>query len=236
MNNIMIWSDFACPYCYIGERRLKDALRELGWEDKFETTYKAFELNPDASKTPSDGSIVERLAAKYRLSIGEAREKVDSIDAQGRKLGLDFRYATAKPSNTFDAHRLMKLAETRYDAATVEKLNELLFSAYFVRNQVLADHAVLIELASEAGLKEDEVKKVLDSDEYGPEVRNDEQEAGRMGVRGVPYIVFNNKYAVPGALSIDDFKRVLEEVFDSEPLENLSGKTASCDETGCRLS
>lgn len=236
MNNIMIWSDFACPYCYIGERRLKDALKELGWQDKFEIAYKAFELNPEASKTPSDGSIVERLAAKYGLSYGEAKEKVDSIDAQGRKLGLDFRYETAKPSNTFDAHRLMKLAENRYDSATVEKLNELLFSAYFVRNQVLADHAVLIQLASEAGLKEDDVKQVLDSDEYGLDVRKDEQEAAGLGVRGVPYIVFNNKYAVPGALSIDDFKRVLEEVFDSEPLENLSGKTASCDETGCKLS
>lgn len=235
MNNIMIWSDFACPYCYIGERRLKDALKELGWEAKFEITYRAFELNPEASKTPPEGSIAERLAAKYRLSIGEAREKIDSIDAQGRDLGIDFRYATARPSNTFDAHRLMKLAEARYDSATVEKLNENLFAAYFTRNQVLADHAVLLAVALESGLKEEDVARVLATDEYAPAVRNDEQEAARLGVRGVPYIVFNNRYAVPGAVSIDDFKAILKEVFDSMPIENLSGKTASCDETGCHL-
>lgn len=225
MNTIMIWSDFACPYCYIGERRLKDALKELGWEDKFEIKYKSFELNPEASKTPPEGSIAERLAKKYGLSIGEAKEKIDSIDAQGRNVGVDFRYSTARPSNTFDAHRLMKLAEDKYDQDTVDKLNEGLFSAYFTKNQVLADPSVLLKVAVAAGLKEEEVKRVLDSEEYGPEVRKDEQEASLMGVRGVPYIVFNNKYAVPGAVSIDDFKTVAKEVFDSEPIEKLSGET-----------
>ncbi|MCH5228873.1 MAG: DsbA family oxidoreductase [Muribaculaceae bacterium] len=235
MNKIMIWSDFACPYCYIGEKRLKDALKELGWEGKFEILYKAFELNPDAPKIPSEGSIVERLARKYGLSTGEAQEKVNSIDAQGRDLGIDFRYSTAKPSNTFDAHRLMKLAEAKYNQETIEKLNKNLFDAYFVRNQVLADKSVLLENALMAGLKEEDVMKTLDSEDYGPAVRKDEEEASLLGVRGVPYIVFNNKYAVPGALSIDDFKSVVKEVFDSEPLENLSGKTKSCDENGCTL-
>ncbi|MCH5230985.1 MAG: DsbA family oxidoreductase [Muribaculaceae bacterium] len=235
MNKIMIWSDFACPYCYIGERRLKDALKELGWEEKFEISYKAFELNPEASKVASEVSIVERLARKYGLSMGEAQEKIDSIDAQGRDLGIDFRYSTARPSNTFDAHRLMKLAEARYDRDTIEKLNKNLFDAYFVRNQVLADKTVLLENALMSGLKEEDVMKTLDTDEYGPAVRRDEEEASRLGVRGVPYIVFNNKYAVPGALSIDDFKSVLKEIFDSEPIDNISGKTESCDENGCSI-
>ena len=235
MNTIMIWSDFACPYCYIGEKRLKDALKELGWEGKFDITYKAFELNPEASRKPAEGSIVERLARKYGLSIDEAQEKIDSIDAQGRELGIDFRYASAKPSNTFDAHRLMKLAEAKYDKDTVEKLNKNLFDAYFVYNQVLADKDVLLKYALMSGLKEEDVMKTLDTNEYGPDVRKDEQEAAQLGVRGVPYIVFNNKYAVPGALSIDDFKSVLKEVFDSEPIENVSGKAKSCDENGCSL-
>lgn len=233
MNKIMIWSDFACPYCYIGERRLKDALKELGWEDKFEISYKAFELNPEAPKTPPEGSIAERLAAKYGLSIGEAKEKIESIDAQGRDLGIDFRYATARPSNTFDAHRLMKLAEAKYNSSTIEKLNENLFSAYFTKNLVLADKTVLLEIALESGLKEEDTQRVLDTDEYAPAVREDEHIAARLGVRGVPYIVFNNRYAVPGAVSIDDFKSVMKEVFVSEPIENLSGKTESCTDTAC---
>lgn len=235
MENIMIWSDFACPYCFIGERRLKDALKELGWESKFDIKYKAFELNPEAFKNPGDISIVERLAKKYGMSVGEAKTKIDSIDAQGRELGIDFRYATAKPSNTFDAHRLMKLAETKYDQDTVEKLNENLFKAYFVYNQVLADRTVLLKIGLESGLKEEDITKVIDSEEYAPDVRRDEEEAARLGVRGVPYIVLNNKYAVPGAISIDDFKSVLQEVFDSEPIESLKGKTKSCNENGCEL-
>ena len=235
MKNIMIWSDFACPYCFIGERRLKDALKELGWEDKFEITYRAFELNPEASKNPGELSIVQRLARKYGLSMEEAKEKIDSIDTQGRDLGLDFRYASAKPSNTFDAHRLMKLAEAKYEVKNVEELNENLFKAYFIYNQVLADRDVLLENALAAGLKEEDIMRVLDSNEYAPEVRKDEEEAAQLGVRGVPYIVFNNKYAIPGALSIDDFKSVLKEVFDSEPIENISGKSESCNENGCSL-
>ena len=235
MNKIMIWSDFACPYCYIGEKRLEDALKELGWVDKFPITYKAFELNPNASKTPSDTSIVERMAKKYGLSIGEAKEKIDSIDAQGRELGVDFRYSEAKPSNTFDAHRLMKLAQAKYDDATLQKLNKNLFDAYFCYSQVLADHAVLLSVALKSGMKEADVMQTLDSDEYSSLVRKDEQEAAALGVRGVPYIVFNDKYAIPGALSIDDFKKVLEEVFDAEPIANEASKAKSCDENGCSI-
>ena len=235
MKSIMIWSDFACPYCFIGERRLKDALKELGWNSKFEIIYKAFELNPEASKNPGDISIVERLAKKYGMSLQEAKAKIDSIDSQGRELGIDFRYASAKPSNTFDAHRLMKLAEAKYDYDSLERLNENLFKAYFVKNQILADRSVLLEIGMESGLKEEDIMRVIDSNEFAPDVRRDEQEASQLGVRGVPYIVFNNKYAVPGALSIDDFKSVLQEVFDSEPIEDLKGKTKSCDESGCEL-
>lgn len=234
MNKIMIWSDFACPYCYIGEKRLQDALKELGWEDKFETTYRAFELNPQASKTPSDESVINLLAKKYGLSIGEAQEKIDSIDAQGCNVGLDFKYATAKPSNTFDAHRLMKLAEAKYNAQIVDKLNNGLFNAYFVKNLVLANQDVLLEIGLEAGMKEEDIEHTLHTNEFAKEVRDDEAQAAAIGIHGVPYIVFNNKYAVPGALSIDDFKRVLEEIFDKEPIK-VTEKAESCNESGCSI-
>lgn len=234
MNKIMIWSDFACPYCYIGEKRLEDALKELGWNDKFETSYKAFELNPQAPKTPSIESMTQLMAKKYQLSIGEAQERVDSIDAQGRDLGIDFRFGTAKSSNTFDAHRLMKLAEAKYDSETVEKLNKALFNAYFVKNLVLANEDVLLEIGLQAGLKEVDIERILHTDEFAKDVREDESQASALGIHGVPYIVFNNKYAIPGALSIDDFKRVLEEVFDKEPIK-VTEKVESCNESGCSI-
>lgn len=234
MITLTIWSDFACPYCYIGEKRLEKAIEELGVKDDIQIDYRAFELDQGASKEVVS-STPERFAQKYSLSLEGANEQIEQISSLGRELGIDFRYATTQYSNTRDAHRLMKLAEAKYDRATVSKLNELLFKAYFVENLILADHAVLLSKALEAGLKEDEVTEVLDSDKYDDEVRFDEREAMMRGVRGVPYIVFNGDFAVPGALTLDGFKsaieRTMKKVDQSQPAE----RTHQCGPDGCEL-
>ncbi len=234
MITLTIWSDFACPYCYIGETRLEKAIEELGVKNDVQIDYRAFELDPEASKEVVS-STPERFANKYRLSLEGAKEQIEQISSLGRELGIDFNYATTRYSNTRDAHRLMKLAEAKYDRATVNRLNELLFKAYFVENLVLADHKVLLDKALEAGMKEEEVKEVLDSDKYNDEVRFDEREAMMRGVHGVPYIVFNGDFAVPGALSLDGFKsalkREMKKVQDSEPTE----RPRQCGPDGCQL-
>lgn len=234
MITLTIWSDFACPYCYIGETRLEKAIEELGVKDDVRIDYRAFELDPTASKEVVS-STPERFAQKYRLTIDEAKEQIEQISSLGRELGIDFNYATTQYSNTRDAHRLMKLAEAKYDQKTVKRLNNLLFKAYFVENLVLADHEVLIAKALEAGMKEDEVKEVLDSDKYDDEVRFDEREAMMRGVHGVPYIVFNGDFAVPGALTLDGFKsaieRTMKKVKDSQPTE----RAHQCGPDGCQL-
>lgn len=234
MITLTIWSDFACPYCYIGETRLEKALEELGVKDDVQIDYRAFELDPTASKEVVS-STPERFAKKYRLSLEDAKAQIEEISSLGRELGIDFRYATTQYSNTRDAHRLMKLAEAKYDRDTVGRLNELLFKAYFVENLVLADHAVLLSKALEAGMKEEDVKEVLDSDKYDDEVRFDEREAMMRGVHGVPYIVFNGDFAVPGALTLEGFKsaieRTMKKVKDSEPTE----RAHQCGPDGCQL-
>ena len=234
MITLTIWSDFACPYCYIGETRLEKAIEQLGVKDDVRIDYRAFELDPEASKEVVS-STPERFAKKYRLSLEGAKEQIEQISSLGRELGIDFRYATTQYSNTRDAHRLMKLAEAKYDRETVSRLNELLFKAYFVENLVLADHTVLLAKALEAGMKEDEVKEVLDSDKYNDEVRFDEREAMMRGVHGVPYIVFNGDFAVPGALTLDGFKsaieRTMKKMKDSEPEE----RAHRCGPDGCEL-
>ena len=234
MITLTIWSDFACPYCYIGETRLEKAIEELGVKDQVVIDYRAFELDPTASKEVVS-STPERFAKKYRLTLEGAEEQIGQISSLGRELGIDFNYATTQYSNTRDAHRLMKLAEAKYDRETVARLNELLFKAYFVENLVLADHKVLLDKALEAGMKEDEVKEVLDSGKYDDEVRFDEREAMMRGVHGVPYIVFNGDFAVPGALTLDGFKsaieRTMRKVKDSEPAE----RAHQCGPDGCEL-
>lgn len=234
MITITIWSDFACPYCYIGETRLEQAIEQLGVKDDVQIDYRAFELDPHTPKEVIS-STPERFAQKYRLSLEDARKQIEQISSLGRELGIDFRYATTQYSNTFDAHRLMKLAEAKYDRTTVSRLNEMLFRAYFVENLILADHKVLTDKALEAGMKANDVKEVLESDKYVDEVRFDEREAMMRGIHGVPYVVFNGDFAVPGALSLDGFKsaieRTMKKVKDAEPTE----KAHQCGPEGCIL-
>ena len=239
MINITVWSDFACPYCYIGETRLEKAIEELGMTDSVKIDYRAFELDPTASKEVT-GPTSERFARKYRLSVEEALQQIEQISSLGRELGIDFKYASTLYSNTFDAHRLMKLAEAKYDYATVKRLNTLLFDAYFTKNLVLADHKVLEEVAKEAGMDVNEVKDVLESDRYADDVRFDEREAQMRGVRGVPYMVFNGEFAVPGAMTIDGMKSSLERaqrrMKDAEKAAEEKGERPHvCGPDGCQL-
>lgn len=232
---LTIWSDFACPYCYIGEKRLECAIEDLGLKEDVQIDYRAFELDPTASKDVVS-STPERFAKKYGLSLEGAAQQIQQISELGQELGIDFRYATTQYSNTRDAHRLMKLAEAKYDRDTVARLNDALFKAYFVENLVLADHKVLLDKAMGVGMKEDEVKEVLESDKYDDEVRFDEREAAMRGVRGVPYIVFGGDFAVPGAMSIEGFKSALERELRKQKTEDASGERPhTCGPEGCQL-
>lgn len=232
---LTIWSDFACPYCYIGETRLHRAIEELGLTDKVKIDLRAYELDPTAPKEVTT-TTPERFAMKYRLSVPEAEKQIEHISELGRELGIDFRYKTTKYSNTRDAHRLMKLAETKYDRNTVEKLNEALFAAYFTENLVLSDNEVLTKKAVSVGMDEKEVCEVLNSDRYDDEVRLDEREAGTRGIHGVPYIVFNGHFAVPGAMSIDGFKSALErELRNQQDNESTTERPHVCGPDGCKL-
>lgn len=224
---IEYWSDYACPYCYIGETRLKNAIDELGLDDEVELEMRAFELDPTAPAEVT-GDTLHRFARKYGLSLDEAAERIEEISAQGRELGIDFRYATTLNSNTFDAHRLTKYAHN-VGNTSIEKL---LFDAYFTKNLVLADHDVLLRIAEEAGLDLEAAKGVLNTDAYADEVRADEAASRALGVTGVPFFVIDGKLAIPGALPTDAFKQALTKALDSE-LASMQG--AACGPEGCSI-
>jgi len=227
---IIYWSDYACPYCYIGETHLKQAVEQLGIGDEVGITMKAFELDPTASREYT-GATVDRFAKKYGLSKEGAAQRIEDISQMGREAGLDFRYAETRYTNTFDAHRLTKLAQSK-SASLTDRLSERLYHAYFAEGLELADHDVLTRIAVEEGLEEREVKELLDSDKYADEVRLDEREAARYGVTGVPFFVLAGKYSIPGALNVEQMKRVLEKVMDEErqaqPVEGMF-----CGPDGC---
>ena len=221
---ITYWSDFACPYCYIGNTRLKKAIAQLGLEDKIDFDIKAFELDQNAPKNVSS-TTVERFSEKYQISIDEAKREVENISKLGQAEGIDLKYASTLYTNTFDAHRLMKYAENN-NPELVSVLSEKLFDAYFTKNQKLADIDVLVGICDEIGL---DVRDVLKSNKYAKEVRRDEEIALINGIHGVPFYLIDGKYSIPGALSYEDFKKVLtqtlSEITDSE----------SCKDGFCRL-
>ena len=224
---IQYWSDYACPYCYIGETRLEKAIADLGLADDVELEMRAFELDSSAPAEVT-GDTLNRFARKYRLSLDEAAERIEGISELGRDLGIDFRYATTLYSNTFDAHRLTKWAHTKGNTA----IEKLLFDAYFTKNEVLADHEVLLNIAEEAGLDRAEAAEVLASDAFADEVRADEAQSRQLGVTGVPFFVIDGKVAIPGAMSQDAFKKALEQVLEEEA---VTGKGASCTSDACAI-
>ena len=213
---ITYWSDFACPYCYIGNTRLKKAIDDLDLDVDFD--IRAFELDQNAPRDVQS-TTVERFAVKYGLSIDDAKKQVNQISQLGADEGIDFKYETTLYTNTRDAHRLMKLAQEKHPES-VDKLATSLFDAYFVENLKLADHEVLMEIALDAGLGEEEIKEVLDTDLYNAKVEEDENIALSAGIHAVPFYLFDGKYSIPGALSYDDFKSVLSQIISESEVDD----------------
>mgnify|MGYP002854568569 CR=1 FL=1 len=231
---IIYWSDYACPYCYIGETRLKKAVREMGLENEVEFEARAFELDPEAPTTVQTTTDI-RFAKKYQLSLEGARAKIEQISNLGREEGIDFRYATTLYTNTCDAHRLTKLAQSKNVPALADKVSELLFDAYFTRNEKLADRDVLLRVAKDAGMDAEEVNSMLDSDRFIDDVRYDEREAMLRGVRGVPYFVIDDLVSIPGAISVRAMKGVLNRAIEAKAKPAEEEHPHQCGPDGCRI-
>lgn len=231
---IVYWSDYACPYCYIGETRLKKAIKELGIEDKVEMEFKAFELNPYCAEFSTETTL-ERFAMKYRLSKEDAAAKIEEISQLGRAEGIDFRYATTRNTNTFKAHRVTKLAYEKGGYELADKVSELFFDAYFTKNLELANPDTLLSVAEQAGLDRDEVEAMLKSDRFKDEIRHDEREAELYGVQGVPFFILNDKKVIPGAFSTRAFKHTLEKLMQEElqVVEPEEEAVGHCGPDGC---
>lgn len=209
---IEVWSDFVCPFCYIGKRRLEMALNEFEHKKEVELVFKSFELDP-RSKKKFDESIHEIIAKKYGISLEQAKASNYQITAQAREIGLNYNFDDIKPTNTFDAHRLSHYAKTE---GKMNELSERLLKAYFVESMDISDYEVLTKLAEEVGLNGAKVMDILETGRYEAEVRRDEEEASKLNITGVPYFVFNNKYAVSGAQPKEVFLRALKEVKNEE--------------------
>ncbi|MCD4826706.1 MAG: DsbA family oxidoreductase [Acholeplasmataceae bacterium] len=231
---IEIWSDFACPFCYIGKTRFEQALNEFKNKKDVEVTYKAYQLNPYAPKT-MEGSAYEAFAKGHNMTVKEAKDRFKMFEQNAKSVGLTYNYDIIQMTNTFDAHRLAKYAATKN---LEDKLTNRLMKAYFTDGLNLADHATLEKLAVEIGLDQTEAKEVLASNKYKDEVQGQIDEARKVGVQGVPFFVINRKYGVSGAQQKEYFTQVLEQIWkEDQPLQTMndSDESQSCNDEGCEF-
>ena len=170
---IEIWSDIACPWCYVGKRRFERALGSFSHRDDADVTWRSFELDPTAPRQQSERQA-ELLARKYQVPLERAEAMNANMTAAARKEGLDFHFDRVRVGNTFDAHRLIHFAATR---GKRDAMVERLFQAYLTEGQPLGDINVLVRLAGEVGLDTAAAREALESTTFGDSVRADEKRA-----------------------------------------------------------
>lgn len=232
--NIQIWSDIMCPFCYIGKRRIEEALQNFKHKDLVTIEWKSFQLDANFIAAPDD-NIIDHLAEKYRKDSDWAQTMIDNMTQNAKNAGLDFHFEKAILANSFHAHRLLHLAK-KYNLAN--ELEELLFKAYLTDGKNVNDLDTLSKLGKEVGIDSEEIKQVLESNEYAKEVQQDIEQAQAIGVQGVPFFVFDNKYAISGAQPATTFLQTLERVwqegnFNSKVTMVNTTKENSCDIDGC---
>jgi predicted DsbA family dithiol-disulfide isomerase len=227
--HVEIWSDIACPWCYVGKRRFEAALAAFEHRDEVRVTWRSFELDPGAPHE-REGERAEHLASKYGSSVEQARAMEEQMTATAADEGLDFDFRIARSGNTFDAHRLVHLAALhgRQDA-----MKERLLRGYLSEGELISDHAALERLAVEVGLDAGEVRETLASDRFAAEVREDERTASALGISAVPCFVIDRRFGAPGAQPPEVLARFLQQGWDARsPLEVVASGDA-CGPDGC---
>lgn len=211
---IEIWSDVMCPFCYIGKRKFEKALAQFEHKDKIEIEWKSYQLNPDMVTDPTK-NIDTYLAEAKGMPLEKAKQLNAHVTQMAKDNGLTYNFDKAIVANSFNAHRFSHFAKSKnlQDAA-----EERLFKAYFTEGKNTDDVETLIQLGSEIGLDKIETKKMLESNDFSDAVREDIYEAQQINVSGVPFFVFDRKYAISGAQESQVFLSALKTAY-AESLE-----------------
>ena len=205
---VEIWSDVMCPFCYIGKRKFEAALKQFDHREEVEIEWKSFQLDPsivtDASKT-----IHEFLAERKGFSLEQAQQMNERVTKLAEMVGLEYRFDKAVVANSFDAHRFSHLAK---QFNLQDEAEEALFKAYFTDGKNTADADTLCQIGENIGIDKEKVRAMLDSEQYTLEVNEDMEVARMIGVTGVPFFVFDRKYAISGAQESETFLELMNKV------------------------
>ncbi len=231
--HVEIWSDIACPWCYVGKRRFEAALASYEHRDEVQVTWRSFELDPYA---PADRAVdsATHLAQKYGTTRDEARAMHARMTETAAAEGLEFRFDRTRGGNTFDAHRLLHLAAGH---GLQDAMKERIMRAYLTEGELVSDHDVLARLAAEVGLPADEVGAMLAGERFAAEVREDERTAQSLGVSAVPFFVVDRAIGASGAHPPAQLLELLRQARAANPPIAVAargdGETCAIDGSGC---
>lgn len=230
--HVDVWSDIACPWCYVGKRRLAAALAQFPERAGVHVRWHSFELNPGAPRRIVEGGrYAERLAKKYGSSVPEAEARIARLTELARADGLPMDFERIQPGNTFDAHRVVHLAA---EHGLQDAMKERLLRGYLCEGEAIGEPEVLTRLAVEVGLEEELVRATLSSDAFARDVRDDESQAQQLGITGVPFFVLGGRYAVSGAQPAQLLLRALQQAHEElGRAAQESAEGAACGPDGC---
>jgi len=229
-----IWSDIACPWCYVGKRRFEAALASFAQRDSVQVVWRSFQLDPSAPRTlPEAPSYAERLAKKYGTTPAQGAAMINRMTETARLDGIAMNFDHIRPGNTFDAHRLLHWA---HRSGAQDALKERLFRAYLCEGKPIGEQDMLLALVADVGLDVDGAQAVLATDAHAADVRADIAEARALGIDGVPFFVVGHRYGVSGAQSADTLRSVLEKWWDENAgltvLQPPAGEESAIDTEG----
>ncbi|PIQ27097.1 disulfide bond formation protein DsbA [bacterium (Candidatus Blackallbacteria) CG17_big_fil_post_rev_8_21_14_2_50_48_46] len=231
---IEIWSDVVCPFCYIGKRHLEAALADFSAAEPVEVIWRSFELDPDSPRGGSEDTLTA-LMQKYRQSREQILQMMERVQNMGAQVGLDLQLQKTKRTNTLDVHRLLYLAaQEGLQGAAKERL----LRAYFSESEHLGETETLVRLLTEVGLEPEAIRKTLaDPQAFFNEVDADLCEARNIGITGVPFFVFDQKYAVSGAQPVAVFTQILQKCQQESAAEHEMAAEVglSCGEERCEI-
>lgn len=209
---IDVWSDIACPWCYIGKRNLEMGLAATADDadaPRVEVTFHSYELSPD-TPVDFDGNEVDFLSQHKGMTPEQVKPMLDRVTGVAAEAGLEYRFDLLKHTNTVKAHELLHFAK---EQGLQKEMTERLMSAYFTEGRHVGRIDDLVELAAEAGLDRDAARDALESGRYLEAVRADQAQAQAYGIQGVPFFVIDGKYGVSGAQPAEAFAQIARQVW-----------------------
>jgi len=230
---IEIWSDIACPFCFIGKRQLENALKEFPHSNQIEVEWKSFLLDPSIPKDANQ-SLSDYFINTKGLTLSQVEKLTKRIQNHAHQAGLDFNYDRAIAANTLNAHRLSHLAKTK-SAELQNRAEDLLFKAYFIEGKNVNEMQVLIEIGTQLGLEAKEVEETIMEQRFSEAIRKEGEEATTLGIPVIPHLILNKQQVISGVQTEEKLLQIVEKAYQEWKENKTSSESTIIQGSSCSI-